>query len=199
MTVQSKTPSRVLVILGHPAERSLSAAMAEQYRIGAQESGAEVRFIRLGAIQFDPILRHGYGASQPLEDDLVMAQEDIAWAQHLVFVYPIWWGAMPALLKGFIDRVFLPGFAFKYRRDSAWWDRLLAGRSARLITLMDTPPWYFRWFFRMPGHHQMRRTILEFAGVKPVRISSFGAVRTADETQRTLWLDAAYRLGLQLR
>lgn len=199
MSINPTPPKRILIILGHPAERSLSAAMAEQYQMGAQESGADVRFLRVGALQFDPVLRAGYNAPQPLEEDLVAAQQDIAWAQHLVFVYPIWWGAMPALLKGFIDRVFLPGFAFKYRRDSAWWDRLLAGRSARLITLMDTPPWYFRWFFRMPGHHQMRRTILEFAGIKPVRISSFGAVRTADKTQRAAWLDSVYRLGLRLR
>ena len=100
---------------------------------------------------------------------------------------------LPALLKGFIDRVFLPGFAFKYRKDSPWWDRLLAGRSARLLVSMDTPPWYYRWVYRMPGHHEMRRTILEFCGIKPVRISQFGPVKGSTEAQRAKWLETAGR------
>ncbi|WP_276319577.1 NAD(P)H-dependent oxidoreductase [Crenobacter cavernae] len=112
-----------------------------------------------------------------------------------MFVYPIWWGAMPALLKGFIDRVFLPGFAFKYRDGSVLWDKLLAGRSAHLLTTMDTPPWYFRWIYRMPGHNQMKRTILEFCGIRPVAVSSFGPVRGAAEPKRQKWLAEARAHG----
>lgn len=190
-------PGRILVVLGHPAADSLAAAMADHYSKGATTAGAEVRQLALGDLVFDPILRHGYRGQQPLEEDLSTAQAQLSWAEHVVFVYPIWWGAMPALLKGFIDRVFLPGYAFKYRRDSVWWDRLLAGRSARLLTLMDTPPWYFRLVFRQPGHEQMRRTILEFAGIKPVRISSFGPVRQADEKRRQQWLARVEMLGRQ--
>ena len=188
---------RILIIMAHPGSHSLTQAMAEHYQKGALESGADVGYLSLKALHFDPVLNEGYRGQQPLEPDLIEAQQAILWAQHLVFVYPIWWGAMPSLLKGFIDRTFLPGFAFKYRKDSVWWDKLLAGRSARLITLMDTPPWYFRWIYRMPGHNQMKRTILEFCGVKPVRISSFGAVRTANEKQRESWLREVYRMGLK--
>lgn len=188
---------RILVIMAHPGQQSLTQAMAEAYQKGALESGADVRYLSLKDLSFDPVLREGYKGNQDLEPHLIDARQDILWAQHLVFVYPIWWGAMPSLLKGFIDRTFLPGFAFKYRKDSIWWDKLLAGRSARLITLMDTPPWYFRWVYRMPGHQQMRRTILEFCGVKPVKISSFGPVRTADQKQRERWLADSYRLGLK--
>jgi putative NADPH-quinone reductase len=191
------TKKRILIIMAHPGSNSLTEAMAKQYQNGAQESGAEVHYLSLSALDFDPVLKEGYRGQQALEPDLIAAREAILWAQHLVFVYPIWWGAMPALLKGFIDRTFLPGFAFKYRKDSVWWDKLLAGRSARLITLMDTPPWYFRWVYRMPGHHQMKRTILEFCGVKPVKISSFGPVRGADDKQRENWLRKAYQTGLQ--
>ena len=86
----------------------------------------------------------GYAQIQPLEPDLLDAQASITWAQHLVWVYPIWWGGLPALLKGFLDRIFLPGFAFKYRPNSALWDRLLTGRSAELLVTMDSPPWYYR-------------------------------------------------------
>ena len=190
------TTKRILIIMAHPGTGSLTEAMAEAYRKGSQENGADVRYLALKALNFDLILNEGYRGKQPMEADLINAQQDILWAQHLVFVYPIWWGAMPSLLKGFIDRTFLPGFSFKYRKNSVWWDKLLAGRSARLITLMDTPPSYFRWVYRMPGHNQMKRTILEFCGIKPVKISSFGPVRSADDKKRESWLRDSYQMGL---
>jgi len=109
--------------------------------------------------------------------------------------YPTWWGTLPALLKGFIDRIFLPGFAFKYRKGSVRWDRLLTGKSARLIVTMDSPPWYYRWISHMPGHNQMKRTILEFSGIKPVTITSFGSVRASNKTQRDKWIASAKNLG----
>jgi putative NADPH-quinone reductase len=188
-------PKRILVILGHPDPASFCAALASAYIDGAGAAGHEVRSIRLGELTFDPILHEGYRRIQELEPDLRAAQDDVAWAEHLVFVYPTWWGAMPALLKGFFDRAFLPGFAFKYRDNSPFWDRLLAGRSARLLVTMDTPPWYYRWVYRMPGHHQMKRTILEFSGIKPVRIRNFGPVRGSSDRQRQAWLAAAQRYG----
>ena len=179
---------RILVILGHPADDSFCGALASSYVAGAKAAGNEVQLIFLGKLSFDPVLHNGYATIQDLESDLVAAQTAIAWAQHIVFVYPIWWGAMPALLKGFIDRVFLPGFAFKYRDGSAFWDRLLSGRSAHLLVTMDTPPWYFRWVYRMPGHNQMKRTILEFSGIKPVAVSSFGPIKGSSQQRREKWL-----------
>eukprot|EP01042_Synura_sphagnicola_P007717 gene7717-9883_t len=142
--------------------------MARAYADGAQQAGAKVRFLDVGQLAFNPLFQ-GYGAVQPLEPDLLAAQADISWAHHLVWVYPIWWGAMPALLKGFIDRVLLPGYAFKYRKGSSLWDKLLTGRSAELLVTMDSPPWYFRWVTRMPGHQQMKKAILEFCGIRPVQ------------------------------
>ena len=160
----------VLLILGHPRKESLCGALAEKYQVGAETAGHTVKTIYLGNLKFDPILRNGYEQPQELEPDLGKAQKQITWADHLVFVYPTWWGALPALLKGFIDRVFLPGFAFEYHEGSMGWDRLLTGKSAQLIVTMDSPPWYYRWVSRMPGHHQMKKTILEFSGVKPVKV-----------------------------
>lgn len=179
---------RILVILGHPANKSFCGALADSYVKGAEAAGNEVRLISLGNLSFDPVLHNGYATIQELEPDLVTAQAAITWAQHIVFVYPIWWGAMPALLKGFIDRVFLPGFAFRYREGSQFWDRLLSGRSAHLLVTMDTPPWYFRWVYRMPGHNQMKRTILEFSGIKPVAVSSFGPIKGSSQQKREKWL-----------
>ena len=187
--------ARILVILGHPQQESFCGAIATAYATGARETGSEVREILLGNLNFDPMRRGGYSTEQPLEQDLVSAQESILWAQHIVFVYPLWWGAMPALLKGFIDRVFVPDFAFRYRKGSKLWERLLKGRSAHLFVTMDSPPWYYRWICRMPGHKQMKQAILGFSGVKPVGITNFGSVRNSTLAQREKWLAQARTAG----
>ncbi|MEI6758417.1 MAG: NAD(P)H-dependent oxidoreductase [Chlorobium sp.] len=186
---------RILIILGHPSSKSFCGALADAYEKGAKAAGHEVQRISLGTLSFDPILHNGYATIQPLEPDLLAAQAALIRAQHIVFVYPVWWGAMPALLKGFIDRVFLPGFAFKFHDNSMRWDRLLSGRSAHLLVTMDTPPWYFRWVNHMPGHHQMRRTILGFCGIKPVIISNFGPIKDASDQKRAKWLARANSYG----
>ena len=186
---------RILVILGHPSQDSLCGALAQSYANGAASAGHEVRSLALGSLRFDPVLHEGYARIQVLEPDLLAAQEAITWAQHLVFVYPIWWGSMPALLKGFFDRIFLPGFAFRFREGALMADGLLAGRSAHLLVTLDTPPWYFRWVYRMPGHHQMKRTILEFCGIKPVTVTNFGPVKGASAKTRERWLARAFAYG----
>ena len=180
---------KILLILGHTDPTSLCAALADAYIDGAGEAGHEIETLRLGEMKFDPILWKGYKEIQPLEPDLVEAQRLIQWAEHLVFVYPNWWGSMPALLKGFFDRVFLPGFAFKYRKDGPFWDKLLAGRTAHLIVTLDTPPWYYRWIYRAPGINQMKRTILGFCGIKVTRVTQLAIVKNASADQRQRWLD----------
>lgn len=186
---------RILMILGTPKNVSLCTALGEAYVQGARDKGHVVRQLKLGEMSFDPILRGGYEQSQTLEPDLLEAQRQIHWAEHLVFVYPVWWGGIPALLKGFFDRTFLPGFAFKYRNRSQLWDKLLSGRTADLLVTMDTPPWYFRWIYGAPAHRQMIRTILGFSGIKTRRLSEFAPVRPSSEAQRQNWLRRAESLG----
>lgn len=186
---------RILMIFGNPKRDSLCHALGEAYAQGARGKGHVVRQLKLGEMEFDPVLRDGYDQSQNLEPDLLEAQRLIHWAEHLVFVYPVWWGGIPALLKGFFDRVFLPGFAFKYRNRSQLWDKLLSGRSADLLVTMDTPPWYFRWVYAAPAHRQMTRTILGFCGIRTRRLSEFAPVRPSTEEQRQNWLRKAEALG----
>ncbi|MGY4533920.1 NAD(P)H dehydrogenase (quinone) [Pseudomonas sp. TE3786] len=186
---------RILLILGTPKGSSFCNALAEAYTLGARNQGHVVRQLKLGELQFDPILRDGYDQSQTLEADLLEAQRQIHWAEHLVFVYPVWWGGIPALLKGFFDRTFLPGFAFKYRNRSQLWDKLLTGRTADLLVTMDTPAWYFRWIYGAPAHRQMTRTILGFCGIKTRRLAQFSPIRPSNETQRQAWLRKAEALG----
>jgi len=183
----------ILILLGHPNRDSFCGAIADRYEQAARAAGHSVKRIDLGSLKFDPVLHHGYTQVQELESDLVAARDAIAGAEHLVFVYPIWWGGMPALLKGFFDRVFIPGFAFKYRDNSPVWDKLLQGRSAQCFVTMDSPGWYFRWISRMPGHNQMKRTILEFCGIGPVKIYSFAPVKASSDRQRGKWLSIAGR------
>ncbi|MEW5711816.1 MULTISPECIES: NAD(P)H-dependent oxidoreductase [Pseudomonas] len=186
---------RVLVILGHPSTDSFCGALTDTYMKEATSAGHDVRLLRLDALSFDPVLHAGYKQVQSLEPDLLKAQADITWAEHLAFVYPIWWGGIPALMKGFFDRIFLPGFAFKYREGKAFPDKLLKGRTAHLLVTMDTPPWYYKWVYRMPGLHQVRKTTLEFCGIKPLKTLTFGPVLGSDASQRDAWLKQAQALA----
>ena len=179
---------KILIIQGHPAEQSLCEALAKEYEQGAQESGNTVRILTVRDLKFDPVLHEGYKVIQPLEADLILAQNEIKSADHIVIIFPTWWGGMPALLKGFIDRVFLPGFAFKSHQGSLGWDKLLKGKSAHIITTMDTPPWYFRVFYRDAGINQMKRTILQYCGVDPVKVTRIGRVKDTTDAWKNAWL-----------
>ncbi len=193
------TRKKILIINGHPDRESFNFGLAEAYRMGAVRSGAEVKVIAVSEINFNPNLQYGYRQRTDLEPDLHEAQEKIKWAEHLVWIYPVWWGSIPALLKGFIDRVFLPGFAFKKRENSVWWDKLLKNKSARIISTLDQPAWYYWLVYRQPSHHAMKKLTLEFCGIKPVRITTIGPLRLSKETFRNSWLKKIERLGQQNR
>lgn len=186
---------KILIIMGHPALESLNNALAESYFEGAKAAGHEVELLRLAELKFDPILHNAFQKPQALEPDLVRAQELIRWADHLVFVFPSWWGTMPALLKGFIDRVFLPGFAFKYRKDSVWWDRYFTGKSARIILTMDTPSIYNWFVYGNANVKAMKAATLQFCGVKKVSTTIFDSVRSADAVKIKKWLEKCRTLG----
>lgn len=192
--------TNILVINGHPDTESYCSALAQAYSEGVAGShpNVRVRRLNLNELEFEPNLKYGYRKRTELEDCLVQAQAWIREADHLVFVYPTWWGAMPAILKGFIDRVFLPGFAFKYRENSPFWDKLLTGKTARLIVTMDTPSFYNRFVYKRAGHGVMKRNILQFCGVNPVRITELGPVRPSTEEKRKKWLDKVKKLGSEL-
>jgi putative NADPH-quinone reductase len=191
--------TKVLIILGHPEKDSFSSALADAYEEGAGGADAEVRRLNLGELNFDPILRRDYDKDQPLEPDLRKAQEDIQWADHIVFVYPTWWGIPPALLHGFIERSFLPGFAFEFKEDGSGVIELLAGRSAHLIVTMNTSPLAYKLLRGAPGHAMMKRSVLDVCGVEPVRISEFGSLRDAGESLRKRWLNETRKMGRELK
>lgn len=189
---------RILIVLAHPQAKSYCGALAQAYAEGAKTAGAELRQLNLAEISFNPVGSGSLDKPLELEPVLKQAQDDIRWAEHLVFVYPILWGTIPALLKGFIERVFAPGFAVNWHKDSPLWDKLLKGKSARLIVTLNTPPLLYRLLFRRAGHITMKRSILQFCGISPVRISDIGPMRSATQARREQWLAQARALGTRL-
>ena len=186
---------KIVLIQGNPDADSYCQALALAYRQGAEDAGHEVTVLTLHDLQFDPVLRHGYKQRTPWEPDLEMAWEKIRECQHMVWIYPTWWGTLPALLKGFIDRLFLPGKSFQYRQGSVLWDKLLRGKTARLITTMDSPAWYNWLMYRSAGHHAMKNATLEFCGVKPVKITTIANLRRLKKEQRERWLNKVAAFG----
>jgi len=195
----TEVPARILLIVGHPRTDSLCHAIAAAYMRGARAAGAQLEQLDLRQLVFARDVLTSKLELQETEPDLAQARELVHWANHLVFVYPTWWGTMPSLLKGFLDRLLLPGFAFRHADNAIGYEGLLQGRSAHLLTTMDTPPLAYRLLYRAPGHQAMKRATLQFCGIDPVRITSFGSVLKADAEERRGWLAQAYQEGLRLR
>lgn len=186
---------KIVIINGHPNPNAFNFGIAAAYQEGAKLSGAEVREITIANLKFDPNLKFGYQKRMELEPDLLHAWEDIKWADHLVWVHPVWWGGLPAITKGFIDRLFLPGMAFSYRENSVFWNKLLKGKTARIITTLDQPGWYYWLFFGKPSINQLKKSTLQFCGISPVKITPLGVIKTANANQREKWLHKINRLG----
>jgi len=189
----------VLIILGHPRADSYCGAIARAYGEAAEAHGLEVHTLVLAHLEFDPNVRSSSVRGQPLEPDLEIARDAIIEADHLVFVYPIWWGMMPALLKGFLDRILAPGFAFVERTGGQGYAGLLRGKSAQLLTTMDTPPAIVKYLLRSPGHRAFSLATLKFCGIDPVRVRMYGPINHSTEEQRQEWLQDARNEAARFR
>jgi putative NADPH-quinone reductase len=189
----------ILIINCHNRENSFCSALAEAYKKGASSAGHHAQILNLRELELEKYLRYGHEKRYEPEGDVLKAQELITWANHLVFVYPTWWAGLPALLRLFFEMVFSPGFAFKYHdrmgKKIVGWDKLLKGKSARIISTMDAPTWYYKWIIGDPGGKIMRKGILGFSGISPVKTTYFGSVKVSTEKQRADWLKVVRNLG----
>lgn len=188
---------KILILFGHSDPNSFICGLADSYEKGARDAGFVIERINLGDLKFDPILHNGYRVIQPLEPDLKMVQEKMRWCDHLVIFYPNWWGTMPALLKGLFDRMFLPGFAFKFSGKGfggMGWEKLLKGRSACVYITMNTLPWMARILYG-DNSNEIKSNILEFAGFSPVKIHKLGPTEKMDEGKRKNLLEKMNQLG----
>ena len=186
---------KILIINGHPDKESFSYGLSEAYKQGVQRSNAEIKEINIRELNFNPNLQFGYRKRVELEPDLLDAQDKIKWADHLVWVYPVWWSSVPAIMKGFLDRILLPGFAFNKRENSLWSDKCLTKKSARIICTLDQPAWYYKWIYGNPSHNAMKKGTMHYIGINKVRITTIGPIRLSKEKFRTKWLKKVELLG----
>jgi putative NADPH-quinone reductase len=184
-----------LLVLGHPSPQSLSDALADAYARGLCAAGAQVETLILRDLDFDAHLRAGFSGTQALEPDLVHAQRLFERAHNVAWFFPTWWGAPPALVKGFVDRTFLPGWAFSARNGSALPETLLSGRSSRVVTTMDSPNfWYWLWQ-RSAVHAAFVNATLRYVGFGPVHSTTLFRQRSRTPAQREAWLHKLQRQG----
>ncbi len=186
---------RIVIVQGHPdtAGQHLLHALASAYTEGASAAGHDVRHIEVAHLDFPLLRTQAEFENGALPPALVQSQEDMRWAEHWVFLFPLWHGTMPALLKGFLEHIFRPGFAMEYRK-AGFPRRLLAGRSARIIVTMGMPALLYRWYFGAYGVRGFERSTLSFAGIRPIRRSLYG-LTFADDRKRARWIKDVYGYG----
>lgn len=180
---------KIYILLGHPLNESYNGSIAEAYADRARRAGHEVRMQKLGEMSFNPNLFMGYNEVQALEPDLLEAQQNIIWCEKWVIIYPVWWGSMPAILKGFFDRTLLPGFAFKYHTKGPYWDKLLKGRTAELIVTSDSPSFWLRLKYRNSDIRSIKTATLWFCGFSNIRTYRISSLRDKENQYRNKQTD----------
>jgi putative NADPH-quinone reductase len=188
---------RITIIQGHPdaQARHFGHALADEYAKGAEDGGHEVKRIEVAHLDF-PLLRTKEDFEKGVPPDSIkLAQDAIKWADHLVIIYPLWHGSMPALLKGFFEQVFRPGFALEYGKSERMPKKLFTGKSARIVVTMGMPAFVYRWFFLAHSLKSLKHDLLGSCGIGPIKSSLIGSVEGMDDRQRAGWLDEMRGLG----
>lgn len=191
---------QILLIQGHPdtSQPHLAHALASSYRAGAEEAGHFVRQINVAELDFPLLSSQHAWETGAVPASLEPAQVDIAWAQHLVFFFPLWLGDMPALLKGFLEQVARPGFAFTREvGGSPWGKKALTGRSARVVVTMGMPALVYRWYFRAHSIKSLERNILGFVGIAPVHETLIGQTGELKASDAAKWLAKLKLMGVK--
>lgn len=192
---------RIAIVQGHPDPQPsrYGHGLAQGYAGGAEAAGHEVRRIAVGELDF-PLLRSAadFDSGEP-PPAIRPCQETIQWADHLVILYPLWHGTMPALLKGFFEQVFRPGFAYRMEESSGKWTKLLKGKSARIVVTMGMPALAYRWYVRAHSLKSLERNILGFVGIGPIRETLIGMVEVISAARREAWIERMRALGRAAR
>ncbi len=194
MYTTSNMAKKILVLLGHPDKETFSGALADHYQAAAEEAGHEVRRVNIEDLQFRPVLDKGYKVIQQLEPDLLALQDTFRWADHVVVIYPNWWCAMPAILKGLFDRMWLPGFAFNFHKETRRIDRHLKGKTGRVIIVAGTHTPFRTWWQFGDYTNEIQFGILGFAGIK-TNVKAFGPSERVSDAVKGKWLKEVERMG----
>ncbi|NIJ09348.1 putative NADPH-quinone reductase [Sphingomonas vulcanisoli] len=189
------TLRRIAIIDGHPDPdpARFVHALADRYAEGATKASHEVRRIMVSALEFSLLgSRHDW-EGEYIDFDIKRSQVSIRWADHLVFLYPLWLGDMPALLKGFLEQVMRPGFAFEPQTGKGP-QKALKGRSALVVVTMGMPALVYRAYYGAHSVKSLERNILKFSGISPVQHMIIGDVE-ARPGMRDEWLSRLSFLG----
>ncbi len=185
---------KIVIICGHPDADTFTGSVLDHYQAAAEEQGHEVHRYNLGELNFDPILHKGYKEIQHLEPDLQLIQDSIRWADHVVIGYPNWWCTMPALLKGMFDRMWLPGFAFNFNKETKRIEAHLAGKTGRVFVLCGSHSEFKTWWQFGDFTNEIQDGILGFAGIK-TKVSVYGPCERVSDDTRAKWLKEVTTLG----
>ena len=188
--------SRVAIIVGHARTGTFCEALGVAYRDGAAAAGHDAQLFVTSRMTFDLILRDGFERVQPLEPDLAAAHKSFFAADHILIIFPLWLGTLPAILKAFLERVLQPALVEPAKLGR--FTTPLAGKSARVIITMGMPAFVYRWWFGAHALKMLKRNILGFVGIAPVRATIFGSIRSADRRRLEAWLARVRVLGTRL-
>ncbi len=191
--------AKITIVVGNSLPDSYSEALGKAYQGGAESGGHQATLFVLSKMNFDAILREGYRREQALEPDLATAREAIVACDHAVFIFPLWCGDMPAILKGFFERILQPDLLAVHKSGGKASWKAFKGKSARIIMTMGMPGWFYRWYYGAHALKLLRRNILHFVGIKPVRSTIYGMIEAAGDNKRKQWLREVEALGHDAR
>ena len=185
---------KIFILVGHSNLAGFTGELAGAYESAALAAGHEVKRLNVGELKFDPVLHKGYSEIQALEPDLLSVQENIRWADHIVILYPNWWISMPAILKGLFDRIWLPGFAFHFDKETHSVIELLEGKTARVIIVDGSHSPFMTRLKYGDYTNEISRGILGFAGMK-VHVTTMGPCEHADTAKHDAWVAEVREFG----
>ena len=186
---------KILIINGHPNTNSFNYVLSEAYKKGATTQGCEMKQLDIAKLKFDVFNLKTFDTFK-IPDDLIKAQNDIKWADHLVWFHPIWWGTMPAIVKSFFEQTFLMGFAAKYEANGKI-TKLLKNKTASFVLTMDTPVWIYKYLLKDPVF-KTHKANLNFCGISPLKRIYLGPIIKSDDKKRKYWIKKVENLGKQL-
>jgi NAD(P)H dehydrogenase (quinone) len=189
---------RIFLLDGHPDETSLSRRLIEAYAEAARRAGHETRLTHLHDLEFDMDSGRGsYRDPKPMEPQIEEVLHNFQWADHVVMATPMWWGSLPAKLKGLIDRIFRPGTAFDPRTPNAYGlpSPLLTGKTGRVIITSDSPRLYLWLAHGNAMLRQIKGQIFGFVGIRPTRITYFSGASHPKPGAVEQWLVKVARQG----
>ncbi len=190
---------KTVIVYYHPYNRSFCHALLEAAKEGAENAELEVDVIDLDAEKFDPVMSandlRGFVNHEMVD---VQAKElfgRIRNADHMIMIFPIWWELMPAMVKGFIDKVVFPGSFYEQIQGGFDMLTLLPNLKVTIITTMNTPALMYKFVYKNAIYRAMVSGTFKKIGIRKVKWVNFGMVKFTKEETRQKWLKKTAQIG----